>query len=169
MKIRSGILILVALAALPALAANEEMRKLDWLIGDWSGEAMVQMGPGKPERILQTERVQSKLGGKVLLIEGQGKRESGEIVHDALAVLTWDESKKSYRFSTYLFNRPGAETTLDVTGPNTAVWGLDTPQGRMEYTLRLTEEGEWVETGRFSRDAGKNWMQFIEMRLKKAK
>ncbi|HEX2060648.1 MAG TPA: DUF1579 family protein [Thermoanaerobaculia bacterium] len=169
MKTRFTILILVALTAWPVLAANEEMRKLDWLIGEWKGEATVQMGPGEPQRIIQTERVQSKLGGKVLLIEGQGRRADGEIVHDAMAVLTWDDAKKVYRFSTWLFNRPGAETTLEVTGPNAAVWGLDTPQGRMRYTMKLTDEGVWHEVGEFSRDGGANWMKFIDMRLSKVK
>lgn len=163
------LLILAALFALPVFAANEEMRKLDWMTGDWKGEAVVRMGPGEPQRVQQTERIQSKLGGKVLLIEGQGKNDKGEIVHDAMAVISWDEAKKTHRFSTYLFNRPGAETTLDVTGPNTAVWGLETPQGRMRYTIKLTDKGEWHEIGEFSRDGGATWMQFIEMRLTKVK
>ena len=161
-------LTVLALIALPVSAANEEMRKLDWLVGEWKGEAVVRMGPGEPVRVQQVERVQSKLGGKVLLIEGQGT-EDGKIVHDALAVISWDEAKKTHRFSTYLFNRPSAETTLEVTGPNSAVWGLDTPQGRMRYTMRLTEKGEWHEIGEFTRDGGATWVQFIDMRLTKVK
>lgn len=90
-------------------------------------------------------------------------------MHDALAVISWDEAKKTHRFSTYLYSRPGAETTLTVTGPNTAEWGLETPQGRMRYIIRLTEKGEWHEVGAFSRDGGKTWMQFIEMRLTKVR
>jgi hypothetical protein len=68
-----NMLMIVALVAMPVFAANEEMRKLDWMAGDWKGEAVVRMGPGEPQRIQQTERIQSKLGGKVLLIEGQGR------------------------------------------------------------------------------------------------
>jgi hypothetical protein len=163
------LLLLLSLIALPAFAANEEMRKLDWMAGEWKGEAVVRRGPGEPQRIQQTERIQSKLGGKILLIEGEGRNDQGEIVHDALAVISWDEAKKAHRFSTYLFNRPSAETTLHVTGPNTAEWGLDTPQGRMRYTITHTEKGEWVEIGEFSRDDGKTWSPFIEMRLSKVK
>ncbi len=170
MHVRVAFVVLMLAGAWSALAANEEMRKLDWMVGEWKGEATLQMGPGKTERVVQTERVQSKLGGKVLLIEGQGRRRladgtAGDIVHDALAIVSWDEAKKTYRFSTYLFNHPSGEMTLDVPAPNTAVWGMDTPRGRVRYTITRTDEGEWVEIGEISRDG--KWMKFFEMRLTK--
>ena len=173
MKIRSTVLVLMALAAWPALAANEEMRKLDWLIGEWKGEATVQMGPGKPETALQHEKVQSKAGGKVLLIEGVGRQKledgsAGEIVHDAMALISWDEAKKTYRFSTFVANRPDADATLEVTGPNSASWGFQTPQGHVRFTISKTEKGEWLEIGEYSRDAVK-WTKFMDMKLQKVK
>ena len=163
-----------ALFAPMPLFAADEMKKLDFLIGEWKGEAWMQMGPGQRERVLQTERVQPKLGGQVLLVEGLGKRRledgtAGEIVHDAMAVISWSEEKKTYRFATWVAGRPDGETTLDLTGPNTAVWAMDTPRGRMKYTIRLTEKGEWNEVGEFSRDDGATWMKFFEMTLQKVK
>ncbi|MFP5247442.1 MAG: hypothetical protein ACLGH0_12175, partial [Thermoanaerobaculia bacterium] len=139
--------------------------------GEWKGEATVQMGPGPAHRVVQTERVQSKLGGKVLLIEGLGRRlqddgTPGAVVHDALAVITWDDAKKTYRFASWVADKGSADTTLEVTGPTSAVWGLETPRGRMRYTMNLTEQGEWVEIGEWSAD-GVKWTKFIEMRLKK--
>ena len=58
MKIRLAAWFVVALAVVPAYGADE-MRKLDWWIGEWKGEASIQMGPGKSEHVQQTERVQS--------------------------------------------------------------------------------------------------------------
>ncbi|HYI12167.1 MAG TPA: DUF1579 family protein [Thermoanaerobaculia bacterium] len=178
MKIRSLIATLVMLAAWPVLAAdavsvNPEMRKLDWLVGEWKGEATVQMGPGPAQTVVQHERVQSKLDGKVLLIEGLGKRKmedgsAGATVHDALAILSYNPEKKNYRFNTWLADRPSGEAVLEVTGPTTAVWGLETPRGRMRYTVDLTEKGEWLEIGEWSTD-GTKWTKFIEMRLSKVK
>lgn len=173
MKVYIAFAFLMVASAWSALAASEEMRKLDWMVGEWKGEATVQTGPGKTERVLQSERVQSKLGGKVLLIEGEGRRRlddgtAGEIVHDALAIVSWDERKKSYRFSTYLSNRSGADTTLDVPAPNSVVWGIDTPRGRVRYTITRTDEGEWLESGEISRE-GAAWMKFFEMRLTKVR
>ena len=44
------------------------MKKLDPLVGDWSGDALVARGPGEPMKLLQTEKVQFELDGLVLLI-----------------------------------------------------------------------------------------------------
>ncbi|HEX7707642.1 MAG TPA: hypothetical protein VF701_14390 [Thermoanaerobaculia bacterium] len=161
-------LLLVTISA--AAGPNEEMRKLDFLIGEWEGEATVRMG-GQTHHVLQFEKVQSKLDGKVLLIEGLGRQKgedgaAGEVVHNAMAVVSWDESRKLHRFATWLSNREGGEMTLRVTGKNEAVW--QTPDGRMRYTIRLDDEGRWYETGEFTRD-GEKWEPFIEMLLSKVR
>ena len=165
MKSRFAILFLMALP----LYAADEMRKLDWLTGEWKGEASVQMGP-KAERALQTERVQSKLGGKVLVIEGLGKRRledgtAGEVVHDALAVVSWDDKTKKYRFDAWTERSGYVEAWLEA-GDHRAIWGFDTPQGKIRYTITRGDQGQWLEIGEFSRD-GKEWRKFFEMTLQK--
>ncbi len=164
---RNIAVLLVALFTAIPLFAADEMRRLDFLAGEWKGEAWAQMGPEKKEHILQHERVQPKLGGQVLLVEGLGKSPEGKVVHDALAVISWNEEKKTYRFATWVAGRPEGETTLDLIGPNTAVWAMETPRGRMRYTIRLIEKGEWNEIGEFSRDDGATWLKFFEMTLTK--
>ena len=67
MKTRIAFLILIAL---PVFGADE-MRKLDFLVGDWKGEAQVSSGPGKGERALQVETVRTKQGGKLLVVESE--------------------------------------------------------------------------------------------------
>jgi hypothetical protein len=173
MKTRLFLAALAVLVALPSFAANDEMRKLDFLVGEWTGEATVQIG-ARPERVLQTENVQAKLDGKVLFIEGLGRRKNadgtaGDVVHNAMAVISWNEAKKNYRFATWLANRPDGEATMEVSGPNQAKWWMDTPNGgKMRYTISLTESGEWLETGEFSQD-GVKFVPFFETRLKKVK
>ena len=49
------------------------MKKLEFLVGDWSGEATVLRGPGQFVELAQTESVQFKLDGLVLVIEGTGR------------------------------------------------------------------------------------------------
>lgn len=100
-----ALVLFVSLCVVPAYGADE-MRKLDWWIGEWKGEASIQMGPGKPEKTLMTERLQWQTGGRTILIEGTGKRKlddgtAGDVVHDALAVISWDEAKKHYRFDAW--------------------------------------------------------------------
>lgn len=165
-------LVLLFVLAVPAFAADE-MRKLDFLAGEWKGEAWFRMGPGQPEYFVQTERVTPRAGNKALLIEGEGRRKkadgtAGEVVHDALAVLGYDEAAKKYRFSPVTAERGAAAPWFEVTGPNAAQWGLEVPQGKMRYTISLTEAGEWLEIGEFSRD-GEKWIKFMEMKLTKVK
>jgi hypothetical protein len=149
----------------------EEMSKLDFLVGEWQGEAWIQMGPGKRETVLQTETVTRKAGGKALLIEGLGRTrledgKVGDVVHDAVALVAWNKTRKTYDFVAHVAQQESVATTIDVPAANTAVWGFDTPQGKVRYTIRLTDKGEWNEVGEFSRD-GEKWMKFFEMTLVK--
>lgn len=164
------ILFAMTLALAFSASAADEMRKLDYLLGEWKGEASVRMGPGKPEHVLQTEVVQSKLGGKVLVINGLGKRKledgsAGEVVHEALAVISFDAATQKYRFDAWTA-RDGYVAAWIEPGDRKATWGFDTPQGgKIRYTITINEKGEWREIGEFSRD-GKTWMPaFFDMTL----
>lgn len=170
---RTLVILTVALITLP-LSAADEMKKLDFLVGEWKGEAWFQMGPNaKREYAIQTERVTPKAGGMALLVEGLGRAKkedgtAGDVVHDAVALLRWDDGAKKYRFSTAVAGRGTGEPTVEVTGPNHLVWTLELPHGKTRYTISLTEKGEWFEIGEFSRD-GEKWSKFFEMTLQKVK
>ena len=170
---KRAVMILVLVLAASFAYGADEMGQLDFLIGEWKGEAWMQRGPGKPEYFVQTEKVTPKAGGKALLVEGLGRKKledgtAGDVVHDAVALISWDKVKKTYRFDAHVAQQESVDTAIEVTAPNTAVWGFDTPQGKVRYTIRLTEKGEWNEVGEFSRD-GTNWMKFFEMTLTKSK
>ena len=51
-------------------AQREAMKKLAFLVGKWSGDATSKRGRNEAVKVKQTEEVQFKLGGLVLLIEG---------------------------------------------------------------------------------------------------
>ena len=168
---KKAVLILIVLFTATFAYGADEMRNLDFLLGDWTGEAWIQMGPGKPQTVIQNEKVTSKVGGKAFLVEGLGREKLadgaiGKVVHETIALITWDDAKKTYRFNAHVADKPSVDTSIDLTAPNTAVWGFDTPQGKVRYTIRLTDKGEWNEIGEFSRDGAK-WMKFFEMTLTK--
>ena len=164
--------VIVSLLVSTVAYGADEMKKLDWLVGEWKGEASARVGPGKPETAIQTEKVTPKAGGKVLLVEGLGRRKledgsAGDVVHDAIALISWDEEKKTYRFIGHVAQQPSVDTALDMTAPNTLVWGLTPPNGgKARFTIRLTEKGEWHEVGEFSPD-GEKWFKFLDMTLTK--
>jgi hypothetical protein len=173
-SMRKIVVLLVALFAATSLFAADEMRKLDFLAGEWRGDAWMQLGPDKKGYAIQRELVQSKLGGQVLLVEGQGRLKledgtGGQIVHDAMAVVSWDEAKKTYRFQTWVAGRGGSDTTLDLVAPNKAVWAIESPRGRTRFTITVTEDGKWNEVGEQSSDGGATWRKFFEMNLVKEK
>lgn len=146
-----------------------EMKKLNFLVGEWRGEGWAMIGQGSREAAKQTETVQSKLGGLVLVVDGLGKSTDGKdrIVHHALAVISYDTQKKNYRVSTYQANGLAIEAEAKV-GVNTLEWGFKTERGNVRFTIKLTEKGEWHEVGDFSPD-GKSWFKFMEMTLQKVK
>jgi hypothetical protein len=57
-------------------AQRNAMKKLSFLIGEWSGEASLFRGPGSVVELNQTEVAQFKLDGLVLMIEGFGRAKS---------------------------------------------------------------------------------------------
>lgn len=146
----------------PAHAA--EMKKLDWLVGEWEGEAVFQMGPDQKATVQQSERIEKRVGGTVLLIEGLGRMD-GKVVHDAFAIVTWDPVAKKHVVSAYLAN--GRSVVADAKATDrTLEWWFDTPEGSMRYVIERAEDGRWIETGYRNRPGGEP-AKFLEMNLKK--
>ncbi len=163
-----------ATAQQPGAANREAMKKLDYLAGKWKGDAKVKMGPGPEQTIKQTEDVQVRLDGVVLLIEGvgrgklPGKDEEG-VLFNALAVMSYDAQAKKYKVKAYRQEGQSIDADMALT-ENGFVWGFKEPQRGTEvrYTMTLTPKGEWNEIGEYTLD-GKAWTKFIEMTLTRVK
>lgn len=163
-----------ALAQSAGTSSAAEMKKLDFLVGDWKGEGWIEMGPGGRSTFKQTESVQSKLNGTVVLIEGLGKGKvasTGQegVIHNALAIISFDSRAKKFQFRA--FRADGNFIDADMTAEaNGLVWGFRDSQRNIEikYTIKLTDAGQWNEVGEFSMD-GKTWRKFFEMTLQRAK
>ena len=143
-----------------------EMRKLAKLLGKWSGEGWMQMGASR-EEFTGTENVQLKLDGLATLIEGRftAKKEPEKVIHETLAVLSYNPKTNIYDFKTYLANGSGGDFTLSATESGYE-WGMNFPGTKILYTI-IIKDGVWNEIGKMSRDDGKTWFQFFEMNLKK--
>ena len=173
MKTLKSLLLLLVLA-LPVWAQTSpsvstrinEMKKLDYMVGEWKGTGWMER-PGVKETFVGTETVQSKLGGLALLVEGKFKDKDGKVVHETLAVISYDEKTKGYNFRTYLANGTTGEHELKLIEGGWQ-WGFQFPQGNVRYTFKLSDKGEWFEIGEFSQD-GKTWRKFFEMTLQRVK
>ena len=171
-KITAALLLLVlpltSAAQTPPLPKPAEMKRLDFLVGQWQGEGWIMLGPNQRHTFRQTESVERKVDGTVLLIEGLGKSmdagNAGAIIHSAFAVLSYDKDAKVFRWRAFRADGSSVDTEAKVS-ENMLVWGFRDPRaGSMRFTVRLNEKGQWFEIGEMSRD-GQTWLKFFEMTL----
>lgn len=141
------------LIAAPALAqgrANPEvqreaMKKLAFLAGHWTGEATVTLGPGPPVALQQSEAVQFKLDGLLLLIEGTGRDvRTGAVVFNALATIAFDEASKTYRIRA--FNDGNYVDTEFEVREKGFEWGFTSGPVVVKNSMTLDPAGQWIET-----------------------
>jgi hypothetical protein len=122
---------------------REAMNKLSFLAGHWSGPVTIVRGPGEPLHLTQTEDVEYKLDGLVLLIEGKSVSADGKVVFSALATIAYDDTSHAYRFRAY---NDGHYIDTDISVPaNGFSWGFRAGPAQIVNTMHLTSKGEWDE------------------------
>lgn len=143
-----------------------EMVKLEKLVGQWRGSGWIQQSKNR-EEFTGTEVVQAKIDGLALLIEGKftDKNNSSKVIHETLAVLSYNPQTNIYDFQTFLASGTKGLFKFAVKDENYE-WYLDFPGNKILYTITI-KNNTWHEIGKISRDNGKTWFQFFEMTLKK--
>jgi hypothetical protein len=122
---------------------REAMRKLNFLVGRWTGPVTVVRGPGEPLHLTQTEDVESRLDGLVLLIDGKSAGADGSPLFQALATIGFDEATHTYRFRAYNEGHY-VDTELTVV-PDGFSWGFAAGPAHIVNTMHLTGKGQWQE------------------------
>lgn len=155
-----------AAAQLPASPTGSEAQRaavgaLDFLDGEWRGEAVITM-PGGRMVLTQTERVGGLLGGSVKVIEGRGYAADGATQFNAFAIVSWDERTGRYGFRSYANGYSGDypfERTEDGFRWETPAG----PNAKIQYVATI-RDGVWHEVGDYVAE-GQPPRRFIEMRL----
>lgn len=135
-----------ALHAAETADAHPEMDAVSFLEGRFMGEAWQLMPTGERVELDSFEHVERRLDGAALLVEGIHRRkDTGERIHHALAMLTWNRGEGRYDWRTALAGRDGGnfEGRLE---DGAFVWEIDLPGRLIRYTIRV-EDGRWLETG----------------------
>lgn len=144
----------------------EAMNQLVFMIGAWEGSGWFQMGNSPRESFEIREMIEKKLDGLVYLVEGHGTT-NGTTTHHAIALISWDLEKESYRFESHTYDGRSVDTQGTLEG-STFTWGFVTPNGgRIRYRMAFENGQKWHETGAYSPD-GEAWYPFLEMTLFKA-
>jgi len=122
------------------------MKKLNFLIGSWSGDARIFRSSGEPVELAQTEEAQYKLDGLVLVIEGIGRNKSdGKTTLQALGIISYDDEGRTYRMRAYNDGRY-METEVKLTNEGKGItWGFALGDIKTSSKLRIDEKGNWTE------------------------
>lgn len=124
-------------------AQRQAMQKLSFLVGRWAGPVTIIRGPGEPLHLVQTENVEYKLDGLILLVEGKSTDADGKALFSALATVAYDDATHAYRFRAY---NDGRYVDTELTVPaNGFSWGFTIGPAHIVNTMRLTDKGEWSE------------------------
>lgn len=148
-----------------ASVQREAMQKLSFLAGRWAGPVTIVRGPSEPLRLTQTENVEYKLDGLVLLIEGKSTDADGKALFSALATIAYDDATHTYHFRAY---NDGHYVDTELSVPvNGFSWGFTAGPAHIVNTMHLTDKGEWSEVTETT--VGSNPpMHSVEMTLQRA-
>jgi hypothetical protein len=127
-------------------AQRAAMQKLAFLIGEWTGEACILQGPGQSLDLHQTEEVQYKLDGLLLVIEGVGRSKSdNELALQAFGLVSFDDETSTYRMRAFNDGRFLESEVKLLDEPNAITWGFTLGPFRTNSVLRINDRGEWTE------------------------
>jgi hypothetical protein len=127
-------------------AQRAAMRRLDFLVGKWTGEARISRDQGETTELLQTEEVGYKLDGLILVIEGIGRAKSdGVPVLQAFGVVSYEDESKIYRMRAFNDGR-FLETVVKHSEEGKGMtWGFELGEIKMNSVMRINERNEWTE------------------------
>jgi hypothetical protein len=170
--IAASVLILNARAgvAQPSITTQRTaMAKLDYLVGQWSGDGWVETNPNQRRTFKAVEIAQLKLDGLLLTMDGMhrgqvdGKGEE-RVIHHAFAMVNYDDKNGRYRFQgfTAMGNHVDGEAKV-VEGH--LIWNVKIQKfGDVRYTIKSDDKDRWSEIGEVTQD-GKSWRKYFEMTM----
>lgn len=127
---------------------RQAMRRLAFLAGRWSGPVTVERRGGQPLRLTQSESVQYKLDGLVLLVEGTSTDAAGKAEFKALATISYDPAARAYHIRAYQGGHY-VDAPLSVSSRGFS-WSFPAGPVRIVNTMHLTGRGRWQETSKVS-------------------
>lgn len=148
-------------------AQRAAMRKLEFLIGKWAGEARIYRQPNEPIVLQQSEEAHFKLDGLLLLIEGTGRAKSdGAPALNALGIICYDDERSSYRMRAFNDGRFLETDVVLLEDGKSLRWGFALGEIQTAALLRVNDSGEWTEFHELA--VGKQpARKFMELRVKR--
>lgn len=131
------------------------MQKLAFLVGKWSGEACILQGPVQSLDLYQTEEVQYKLDGLLLVIEGVGRSKSDSLLAlQAFGLISFDHESTTYTMRACNDGRFLESEVRLLDEPNAISWGFSLGPFKTQSVLRINARGEWTELAELTVGSG---------------
>jgi hypothetical protein len=148
---------------------REAMKKLNFLVGRWAGEARLLRGPGQWVTVVQTEEAQYKLDGLILVIEGVGRAttESAPLLQ-ALGVISYDDQNASYHMRAFNDGRFLESEVKLLDDGKGMTWGFSLGEIKTSSTLRITQNGDWTESAEIT-FASRSPQKLMELTVRRRK
>jgi hypothetical protein len=122
------------------------MRKLEFLVGTWTGEARITRGAGETTELVQTEEVGYKLDGLILVIEGIGRAKSGLApALQAFGVISYEDETETYRMRAFNDGRFLEANVRLLEGGKGMAWGFALGEINTKSVMRINQNDEWTE------------------------
>lgn len=137
---------------------------LEFMFGEWVGEASGIAPDRTPFTVTQTERVGPMLNGEVVVIEGRGYSDQGETAFNAFAVVSKSGPDGAWEMRSYTGGRAGT-FPFELTQSG-YVWSIPAgPNAIMQYTATF-DGNSWSQIGQYI-VAGADPVQVFQMSLER--
>jgi hypothetical protein len=148
------------------------MQQLKWLVGRWTGRSELSVEGHTIVTYVQ-EIITPMLDETIYTVSARGSSidsTTGKIkaVYNSFGVISYNIKEKQYRWRTWRNPGDSYDEAAFKVGENLFEYISNENGGYMRYKANLNEQGQWVETGEFSKDK-QTWGLFIKMTLNKRK
>lgn len=162
-----GLFILTDTSAQTENVSKEKMKALSALTGEWSGGGWLITREQERKDFTQKEWIKYELDGTIIQIKGQGRNPEGDLIHNAYAIMSYDQKEGKYFMDSYLEDGRQTKANMEIMEDGRIKWWFETPDGGTVRYFISIDEDTWTEKGEYSRD-GNNWFPIIQFTLNKA-
>ena len=124
-------------AALTA-AQRQAMAVLQPMDGVWRGPAWILLPSGEKQDFVQTERIGPFLDGSIKVVEGRGYDHDGNVVFNALGIISYDPASRAYQLRSYAQGQSGDFAFVPAVDGYT--WEIPAGPAIIRYTAVIKDE-----------------------------
>lgn len=141
---------------------QEMMRKLAFLVGDWTGERRTFMSDGSIVVSRSSDNIALIVEETVLTIHGRGYAPASTVPeNEQFGLIHFDDAAGRYVLRAYGL---GSVSTTDVdwVKGDAAQWTAVLPDAWMRFNITKIDADHWEETMSVSQDEGNSWRKAVQ-------